>query len=92
MGCQDFPEKGTVMIYIPKLLKPKELCSIFGVKVKTIYAMLYRKEIPGAFQLNSRNWYIDEEVLLKELEKKATAKIRSTGIIPNPNSDRHGIA
>ena len=74
----------------PILLKPKELCSIFGVKVKTIYSMLYRNEIPGAFQLG-KSWYIDQQVLFKELEKKATFKVRPKDISQDPNSGRHEI-
>ncbi len=74
----------------PLLLKPKELCSIFGVKVKTIYAMLYRGDVPGAFQIGN-SWYIDKHILLKELEKKASSKQKPAGQSTYPNSDRHGI-
>lgn len=76
---------------IPLLLKPKELCSIFGVQVKTIYAMLYRHEIPGAFQIG-KSWYINQQVLLSELEKKATSKQRTLSQFLDPHSGRHGIA
>ena len=78
------------MTDIPSLLKPKELCSIYGVKVKTIYEMLYRQQIPGSFQIG-RSWYINKQVLLSDLEKKASMKQRQSGKFPDPNSDRHGI-
>ena len=75
---------------VPTLLKPKELCSIFGVSVKTIYLMLYRDDIPGAFQLG-KNWYINQDTLFKELEKKASLRSKPRSLNDDPNSGRHGI-
>lgn len=71
--------------------KPKELCSIYGTTVKTIYAMLYRQEIPGAFQVG-RNWFINKQILLGDLEKKSALNQRNLGKVLDPNSGRHGIA
>ncbi|OGU94582.1 MAG: hypothetical protein A2475_03905 [Ignavibacteria bacterium RIFOXYC2_FULL_35_21] len=76
---------------MPLLLKPKELCSIYGASVKTIYAMLYRRQIPGAFQIG-RCWYINKQVLLADLEKKSALNQRSVGKSFDSISDRHGIA
>ena len=78
------------MSNIPLLYKPKELCSIFGVSVKTVYAMLYRQQIPGAFQIG-KSWYINREVLLKDLEKKSFSNLRPLGKSQDPNSGLHGI-
>ena len=75
----------------PLFYKPKEVCSILGVETSTIYAMLYRGDIPGAFQIG-RSWYINKKVLQKYLDNLSTSRPKTRSINLDPNSDRHGIA
>jgi len=63
-----------------------ETAAILGVSEKTVYSWVAKGILPGAFKIGGR-WFIDKEMMLKELKGRATLPKRN----PRPSEDRHGL-
>lgn len=71
------------------LMSVGDLALLLQRSTKSIYQLLNRGEIVGAFRIG-KSWYVHRQIFLDDLEKKAQLPTRRPTIKGDP-SDRHKL-